>query len=434
MQAFKLAIADIQVSDRLRLVNAGARDTIAASMQSRGQINPITVWRTTAGHWRLAAGEHRLSAAKKLGWATIDCTEITMRTEWPDQRREMSARDIEITENLHRANLSSVESSVSHELLVQNARNIEAWEAEQIAAEAEAETAKHVAEAAAARKAEKEARAEAKAAATRAEELRQSKAKAAAIAAAEAETKAAVEALKRAEQDRKASQMREARHATDTPRGVDTVAKRTLTDSYTAVGKAAGIQPVTLRNSHDRITALGGVDAAKELFGTSLCTKAEVTSLGKLRKAYPKEAERLVAQAKKGQKVSAQATLGGLEKERRESERQGKKMEARGDRSKSSRLALSPLHAALVAIEKLKGILRHADLASDLAVATKCTTDLMHMQYRLEQYRHVETAKPNGNEYKYGGTSTSADTEARAKAKRDQDSNAKMSAASLKTA
>lgn len=86
-------------------------ERLAASMNELGLLNPITAIRTTmmlhgckTEAYRLVAGSHRLEAAKMLGWAEIDAMLLDVDVE--DTTRH---RLIEISENLHRAELSALE-------------------------------------------------------------------------------------------------------------------------------------------------------------------------------------------------------------------------------------------------------------------------------------------------------------------------------------
>jgi ParB-like chromosome segregation protein Spo0J len=93
----------INVPDRLRPLNEERVVEIMESMRTVGQINSITV-RIGAGEWLdLVTGRHRLEAAIRLGWKEIsarvlECDDIT-------------ARKLEIAENLHRAELTALERS-----------------------------------------------------------------------------------------------------------------------------------------------------------------------------------------------------------------------------------------------------------------------------------------------------------------------------------
>lgn len=88
-------------------------ETLAASMNEVGLLNPITVVRHelhTNGNrregFKVLAGSHRFEAAKMLGWSEIDS--IVLDYSQDDYR---SHRLVEIAENLHRAELTALERS-----------------------------------------------------------------------------------------------------------------------------------------------------------------------------------------------------------------------------------------------------------------------------------------------------------------------------------
>jgi ParB/RepB/Spo0J family partition protein len=97
-----LPIENINIPDRLRLLNEDAVAKIMESMRKVGQISPIMVRSIGDGESiDLVAGRHRLEAAIRLGWSEInarvfDCDDI-------------EARKLEIAENLHRAELTALE-------------------------------------------------------------------------------------------------------------------------------------------------------------------------------------------------------------------------------------------------------------------------------------------------------------------------------------
>lgn len=62
----RMNIADIKVGKRLRR-DLGDIDTLAASIEDIGLLNPVTV----DADGRLLAGARRLKACKRLGWKTI---------------------------------------------------------------------------------------------------------------------------------------------------------------------------------------------------------------------------------------------------------------------------------------------------------------------------------------------------------------------------
>lgn len=99
----KIVIENINVSNRHRAVDAGAVKVLAASMSQIGLRTPITVRLPSEYECDLVAGLHRLEAAKLLGWDEIDCFVLDCSAD--------EAEMWEISENLHRAELSAVQRS-----------------------------------------------------------------------------------------------------------------------------------------------------------------------------------------------------------------------------------------------------------------------------------------------------------------------------------
>src|SRR5215472_2951573 len=93
---------DIIIGERLRPLNAERVAELERSIAAIGLETPITI-RHTEGKPMLIAGAHRLQAVKNLGW-----TEIPVREFDGDDR---VARMWEISENLHRAELTVLERS-----------------------------------------------------------------------------------------------------------------------------------------------------------------------------------------------------------------------------------------------------------------------------------------------------------------------------------
>jgi len=434
MKPIRIKVADIVVGERLRNVNAPTVTSIAKSFQELGQLSPIIVWRNDAGQWVLAAGEHRVEAAKKCAWDYIDALPMDTETWGDDEWHAIQARKIEVDENMQRKNLDYAETLAFRYERVHIVDREHAWLAPKIEA-AEDENAARDAEAAAARERE------AAAALAKAEADENAKAKAEALAALEA-----VEAEKqRIAAVRELQRQRDYNREVRRPCVKSELANADLTQmpdrkpgehglmaAAQAAASRAGGNAVTLRDAVKRVEALGGLDEIKSLTGTTLATQAEITSIAVLRKNYPKEAQRLLALARAGKNVSAQATLGGLTKEANDTKRSQDFQALQGDKTKSASRARRELAAVLAATETLKKTLRQGGLTDDLAECTRMTTNLMAMDHRLSQYRNVATAKPNGTERKYTSTTTPADTEARAKAKKQQAANSKVSGKSLK--
>ena len=97
-----IKIAGIRVPDGRRPVQPKAVEHLAETMATIGLKTPITVRLDEDGNPRLVAGAHRLAAAKRLGWDRITCFIEA------DQSGKQ-ARQWELSENLHRVELSALE-------------------------------------------------------------------------------------------------------------------------------------------------------------------------------------------------------------------------------------------------------------------------------------------------------------------------------------
>lgn len=96
----ELKIADIKIGDRFRK-DYGKIDELAQAIKQRGRLlEPIVVDQDL----NLLAGGRRLQACTSLGWETIPAQYIT-------EVDELTAREIELEENLHRKNLTWQEES-----------------------------------------------------------------------------------------------------------------------------------------------------------------------------------------------------------------------------------------------------------------------------------------------------------------------------------
>ena len=112
MQVVKIALDIVFANNEARTIDEKAVERLAESMNKVGQLNPIMVVkaRYSAGGradntcYRVVAGGHRLKAAKMLGWSEIDACVLDYAED--DYKHH---RMIEITENLHRAELSALE-------------------------------------------------------------------------------------------------------------------------------------------------------------------------------------------------------------------------------------------------------------------------------------------------------------------------------------
>lgn len=113
MDTRRIAVEDIHVGDRLRRASPERVAALAQSIKDIGLMTPISV-RDVAGPVRidgedvwevpvLVAGLHRLEAAKQLGWKDIECLIVS--------EKDIDAQLWEISENLHRAELTAIERS-----------------------------------------------------------------------------------------------------------------------------------------------------------------------------------------------------------------------------------------------------------------------------------------------------------------------------------
>lgn len=105
----RATVSQIHVGKRLRPIDQGYVEAIAASFEERGQINPITLRRTPATNkgktpLTLIAGGFRLSAAKLLGWTEIDAIVVSAD--------HVEAQLLEISENLYRNELNPLDRAI----------------------------------------------------------------------------------------------------------------------------------------------------------------------------------------------------------------------------------------------------------------------------------------------------------------------------------
>lgn len=103
-----ISISDIKPSSQARVINNGSVASLAESMNEIGLRTPITVKPCSKffqgkeiAAYEIVTGRHRLEAAKMLGWEEIEATVMT-----EDIR---TCRLWEISENLHRAELTELE-------------------------------------------------------------------------------------------------------------------------------------------------------------------------------------------------------------------------------------------------------------------------------------------------------------------------------------
>lgn len=97
----RVMVDAIEVRPRLRSITEEGVGAMMASISDLGLQTPISVRWEEDGSCVLVAGATRLEAAKRLGWKHIDTTAF--------DGSEISARQWEIAENLHRAELTVAE-------------------------------------------------------------------------------------------------------------------------------------------------------------------------------------------------------------------------------------------------------------------------------------------------------------------------------------
>ena len=96
-----IPLADIQVGERLRPVDAEWAEGLAGIMARDGQLTPIEVCRLEQGGFALVTGGHRLAAASLNGWAAIDA--FIVSSSWAERRLR------EVSENLFRRDLDPID-------------------------------------------------------------------------------------------------------------------------------------------------------------------------------------------------------------------------------------------------------------------------------------------------------------------------------------
>lgn len=101
-----IKVDDIEVEGRLRTVDPAWVEVIAGSMEQTGLRQPLVVrpHPHKKGKYLLIAGAHRLAAARSLDWS-----EITVDIQPLD---ELSARLVEIDENLTRRELTALDRAI----------------------------------------------------------------------------------------------------------------------------------------------------------------------------------------------------------------------------------------------------------------------------------------------------------------------------------
>jgi hypothetical protein len=99
-----MPLTDIYIGKRVRTLDPAAVDKLAESMAREGQLSPIIVRIGSVEEdgedpsTILVAGLHRYKAAEKLRWTCIECRTM--------EGNELDAEIVEISENLHRADLT----------------------------------------------------------------------------------------------------------------------------------------------------------------------------------------------------------------------------------------------------------------------------------------------------------------------------------------
>ncbi|WP_150526250.1 ParB/RepB/Spo0J family partition protein [Roseibium sediminis] len=102
-----ISLSSILLGDRLRDIDEGHAEAIAASISAQGLINRITVRSTPAakgGSYTIVAGAHRYRAFQILELSEIDCVVVKAGAE--------EAQLIEIAENLYRNELSVIDRAL----------------------------------------------------------------------------------------------------------------------------------------------------------------------------------------------------------------------------------------------------------------------------------------------------------------------------------
>ena len=94
----QIQIEDIKIPDRVRK-DVGNIDSLAESLKRSGQITPISVTHDMT----LVAGFRRVTAAKKLGWKTIEANIVEGAAD------EARLLEIELEENVYRKDFTPEE-------------------------------------------------------------------------------------------------------------------------------------------------------------------------------------------------------------------------------------------------------------------------------------------------------------------------------------
>ena len=418
----KLAIEDILITDRVRLVDKMATADLAASIKARGLINPITVWkRKSDGRYVLAAGEHRIEAYRLNNDTHIECTVLPL-DHLSDLRASYAAKQVEIAENMQRKNLSYMEHGLMHDLAVRYANmDIQAAEAEALEAEA---AARHRATEEARRKAEAEQDAAKRKELFEEVERKRSMEKNAVRDLESAQQRADNARLKVGyvvsgfEPSSKAS----AKVKIDPKQGVS---KHGINKARAVVAASVGVSSSTIKRSQLSIDGIGGSDVAIQLRGTCLTTRDELEALAKLRKEYPTEAAEIIRMSIKNPNIlySASGKLGELRKEAKSKERDAMMLVAREDKAKAAAFVLPEVDNVSSALDKLYGLVVDMKLRDDCPEVHKMISMAMDLGKRLRGFNDPAKQKVTGTEHKYPVGKGAAAEKVRQQAKKDQDAN-----------
>ncbi|MCF7797731.1 MAG: ParB/RepB/Spo0J family partition protein [Lentisphaeria bacterium] len=90
--------------------DAEALEELAASLEAKGLVQPITV-RRVEDHYEIVAGERRWRAAKSLGWDEIPAYLLEVDSD-------VDMMELALIENLQRQNLNPVEEAEAYRLLI----------------------------------------------------------------------------------------------------------------------------------------------------------------------------------------------------------------------------------------------------------------------------------------------------------------------------
>lgn len=101
MKIIDIPVNDIDVGERLRAIDADWVGMLAASIEARGLINPITVGPMRDGRYPLIAGAHRLAAVKKIGAPTVPAIRVEVDA--------LGKRFVELSENIFRRELNPID-------------------------------------------------------------------------------------------------------------------------------------------------------------------------------------------------------------------------------------------------------------------------------------------------------------------------------------